>query len=126
MPSRILIVDDNSAVRGALRRVFDGITGWEVCAEAENGQEGIEQAQQCLPDIIILDLSMPVMNGLETARELRSRHWNSPVVLYTNFCTPQLNEEAIAAGCSAVASKDASVTGLVGCMRSLLNAGVAS
>ena len=125
MPSRILIVDDNPAIRGALRRVFDGVDGWEVCAEAGNGKEAIEQAQQLLPDIIVLDLSMPEMNGFETARALRSRHWTSPLVLYTNFCTPQLTEEAIAAGCSAVASKDASVTGLVGCMRTLLKAGVA-
>jgi chemotaxis response regulator CheB len=64
LPKRILIVDDNPVIRDTLREVLEQESGWEVCGEAANGREGIEKAQQLKPDLIVLDLSMPVMNGI--------------------------------------------------------------
>ncbi len=71
-PKRILIVDDHAALRMALRHLIDSVLEFEVCGEAENGREGIERAGELQPDLIILDLSMPVMNGFEAARELKA------------------------------------------------------
>ena len=68
-PKRILIVDDHAALRMALRRLIDSVLEFEVCGEAENGREGIKRAGELQPDLIILDLSMPVMNGFEEVRQ---------------------------------------------------------
>jgi two-component system chemotaxis response regulator CheY len=68
-PKRILIVDDNAAIRTVSRFLFD-VPGFEVCGEAVDGADAIKKAQDLCPDLIVLDLSMPEMNGRETAREL--------------------------------------------------------
>ena len=83
MPKHILIVDDNAAVRTGMREVLERQEGWEVCAEAANGREGIETVERLKPDLIVLDLSMPVMNGLEAARELQRRFPSVPVLMYS-------------------------------------------
>jgi DNA-binding NarL/FixJ family response regulator len=64
-------VDDSPVVRNTLRQTLERQRGWEVCGEAADGREAIEKAQQLKPDLVVLDLSMPVMNGLEAARELK-------------------------------------------------------
>jgi len=122
VPIRILIVDDSQVVRTSLRRMFDQVNGWEVCGEADNGKVALAIAEECHPDIVLLDLSMPEMNGLEAARELKRKNVLLPVVLYTTFCTPQLTGEAMAAGCSAVASKMGSSEDLMKKMRLLVGA----
>jgi len=71
MPKCILIVDDSAVVRKTLRQTLEWQKGWEVCGEAANGRDGIETAQRLKPDLVLLDFSMPVMNGLEAARELK-------------------------------------------------------
>jgi len=68
---RVQLVDDNVVVRAAVRRLFDSHPDFEVCGEAENGREAVEKAENLKPDLIILDLAMPVMNGLEAAPLLR-------------------------------------------------------
>jgi DNA-binding NarL/FixJ family response regulator len=67
----VLIVDDNTVVRSSLRRLFESYPEFEVSGEAENGQDAIDKAARLKPDLIILDLAMPVMNGLDAAPELR-------------------------------------------------------
>src|SRR5258707_15315316 len=104
-PKRVLIVDDHLAVRRAVTRVLESQTDIEVCGEAENGRMAIEQAQRLKPDLIVLDLSMPVMNGLEAARVLRTMMPDIPILLYTSFATSNLTEAALAAGVSRVSSK---------------------
>ena len=71
MAKTILIVDDNAHIRLALCEQFKRESDFEVCGEAENGKEAIAKALELHPDLIVLDLSMPVMNGLDTARELK-------------------------------------------------------
>lgn len=85
-PKRILIVDDHAALRMALRHVIDSVLEFEVCGEAENGREGIERAGELQPDLIILDLSMPVMNGFEAARELKALLPFGPATAIHVFC----------------------------------------
>jgi CheY-like chemotaxis protein len=82
MRKRILIVDDNPLVRRLVCRTLEG-AGYEVCAQASNGAEAIELAKKELPDLIILDLSMAVMNGAEAARELKQLFPHIPIILFT-------------------------------------------
>ena len=70
MPFKILIVDDSSSIRQLLRLFIKNHTDWQVCGEAENGQVAVKQVTELKPHAVILDLSMPVMNGLEAAREI--------------------------------------------------------
>jgi DNA-binding NarL/FixJ family response regulator len=102
---RILIVDDHAAVRNAVKKMIDGNSGIEVCGEAENGRSAIEKAQALRPDAIVLDLSMPIMNGLEAARILRNLMPETPILMYTAFSNSHLAQEALAAGVTRVASK---------------------
>jgi len=76
-----------------------------VCGEAADGREAIVKAQQLRPDLIILDLSMTEMNGLDAARELTKILPSVPLLLFTNFGTPEISKEALAAGFRAVVSK---------------------
>jgi DNA-binding NarL/FixJ family response regulator len=104
-PKRVLIVDDHLAMRRAVTRVLQSQSNVEVCGEAENGRVAIEQAQRLKPDLIVLDLSMPIMNGLEAARILRGMMPDVPILMYTSFATSNLAEEALAAGVSRVSTK---------------------
>jgi chemotaxis response regulator CheB len=85
MPVGILIVDDNAAIRSLLRDALQREVGWRVCGEAENGQDAVEKAKRLRPDVIVLDLSMPVMNGLEAGRTLTEALPAVPLVLFTSF-----------------------------------------
>jgi DNA-binding NarL/FixJ family response regulator len=120
MLKRILIVDDHAAVRLALTRVIESVNDFEVCGEAENGRVGVERALRLKPDLIILDLSMPVMDGLQAARELKGLMPTVPILMYTSFTSANLPAEALAAGVSRVASKPSPPEVLVKDLRMLL------
>jgi DNA-binding NarL/FixJ family response regulator len=85
--------------------VLESQPEFEVCGEAENGRVAIDKAQRLKPDLIVLDLAMPVMNGLEAARILRATMPEIPILMYTSFATSNLAEEAMAAGATRVATK---------------------
>ena len=119
MPPRILIVDDNALVRKLLQTCFESESGWQVCGEAGNGEEAIEKAKELRPDLIVLDLSMPVMNGLEAARSLSKPVPSVPLIMYTSFPTHHLENEALAAGISRVILKSELFTDLIPYVRSL-------
>jgi DNA-binding NarL/FixJ family response regulator len=102
----ILIADDNASVRRALRHVLEEESDWTICGEAVNGRDAIEKAERLQPDLVIVDFSMPVMNGLEAARALKRARPSTPVVLFTIFKDRFLEEEAFAAGISVVVAKE--------------------
>jgi CheY-like chemotaxis protein len=89
-----------------MRFWLEQTSDWRVAAEAVNGKEAIELAQQLDPDLIILDFSMPVMNGLEAARELKRLRPSIPLLLFTSYVTPMLEADALTAGCFALLSKE--------------------
>ena len=120
MPKRILLVDDNSIVRRQLRFYLETATGFEVSGEAINGRDAIEKAQELSPDLIILDFTMPVMNGLEAAKTLRAMMPEVPLILFTVHRSANLDSNASVAGINAVISKVEGVTALVDRVRSLL------
>jgi DNA-binding NarL/FixJ family response regulator len=101
----ILLVDDSTVVRAATRHYLESIPGLEVCGEAVNGLDALEKARDLHPDLIILDLAMPRMNGLQAARELRAALNNAPIILFTMFADAVHPADALAAGISAVVSK---------------------
>jgi DNA-binding NarL/FixJ family response regulator len=111
---------DHAAVRLALTRVIESVDDFEVCGEAENGRVGVGLAQRLKPDLIILDLSMPVMDGLQAAKELKELMPAVPILMYTSFTSANLPAEALAAGVSRVASKPSPPEVLVKDFRMLL------
>jgi DNA-binding NarL/FixJ family response regulator len=116
----ILIVDDSALIRRIIRETLEQQNGWEVSGEAANGREAIEKAQELRPDLIVLDLAMPVMNGLEAARALKRLLPRVPVLMFTNFDAAPLKREALAAGIRAVVSKSGSLESLVSAIQGLL------
>ena len=81
MAKTILIVDDNFYIRREVGKLFKREEGFEICGEAENGKEAIAKALKLHPDLIVLDLSMPIMNGLDAARELKQVMPTVPLIM---------------------------------------------
>ena len=105
MSKTILVADDNAIVRREICRILLRETECEVCGEAEHGLDAIEKAQQLHPNLIILDLSMPVMNGIDAARILRLRMPTVPIIMFTSYTSTFLEEELRSAGVTEVVSK---------------------
>lgn len=116
----VLIVDDSPTIRKVICELFTREGDFEVCGEAENGQEAIEKALDFKPALIVTDLSMPVMNGLVATRILRKLMPMVPIILYSAHIDPHVEKEALAAGASAVVSKSDAVAQLIERSRRLL------
>ena len=101
----ILIVDDSELIRLATRHFLESQPGFKVCGEAVDGIEALEKASHLNPDLIILDIAMPRMNGLQTARELRARMYSAPIILFTWYADAVQPQDAEEAGITAVISK---------------------
>jgi CheY-like chemotaxis protein len=102
MPKTVLIVDDNAAVRRAVRLAFECTNRFYACGEAVDGQDALEKARQLKPDLIVLDLSMPRMNGIEAGRILTHEMKSVPLILFTMHRTDTLRSSAREAGFKAV------------------------
>jgi DNA-binding NarL/FixJ family response regulator len=102
---RILIVDDSPAVRRALRALIEEKGDWQVCAEADNGASAIEMFRELRPDAVVIDFSMPVMNGLEAAREISRIDPTVPLLMCTMFKSEQLVTAVRKVGVKHVLSK---------------------
>jgi DNA-binding NarL/FixJ family response regulator len=120
---RILIVDDNSTVRRALCLLFTNESDFEVCGQAENGRDAIEKAQELHPDLVVTDLSMPNMNGLEETRVLNQLMPEMPVLVYTAYSDLFVEKALRAAGASAVIPKSAAIATLIAKARTLVDEG---
>ena len=103
MPKRILVVDDSALVVKSLKFSLESIPDWVVGGEAANGREAIEKVHRLDPDLVLLDLSMPVMNGIDAAKELSQIRPDLPVVMFTN--TPEVAMGSLPRGCWSVVSK---------------------
>jgi len=121
VPKCILIVDDYAAIRKSIRSFLESQTGFEVCGEAVDGLDAIEKARELKPDLIILDLAMPRMNGLEATRVLRRMLPDTPIVLFTSYDAVTEYSDATALGIQAVVvSKSAGLDALVQQVQGLL------
>ena len=122
MSKKILIADDNALVRKLLRIMLEGQKGWQICAEASNGSEAILKAQESKPDAVILDFAMPLMDGLDAAREITRTLPSVPILLFTLYDSPEMTLAAKEAGVSRVLPKTASGLPLIQAVRDLLAA----
>src|SRR5678815_5449447 len=95
---RILLADDHDVVRRGLSNQLNQHDGWEVCGEASNGREAVSLALKLRPDVVVLDLSMPELNGLEATRQIRSQLPRTEVLIFTMHETEQLIREVLSAG----------------------------
>lgn len=110
MHKRILLVDDNALTRGLVRLFIESRPGLEVCAEAEDGVEGIAKESELKPDLVVLDFSMPRANGIETAEILHQVAPNTPIILLTIYKDAIPVPVARAAGVSSILSKTEQLT----------------
>jgi DNA-binding NarL/FixJ family response regulator len=110
---RILIVDDCVLIRRSLRAMLEERPDWVVCGEAENGSEGIDEAKKLNPDLIVMDLAMPALNGIDASRLLKRLLPATPIVMCTTFSDPHLKKAALAAGLDAFVDKSEAATALI-------------
>ncbi|HEX6805645.1 MAG TPA: response regulator transcription factor [Terriglobales bacterium] len=109
----MLIADDHEIIRHMLCLMFAAQDDFEVCGEAENGQEAVEMAELLRPDLIMLDLSMPVMNGVEAACELKRLMPMTPIIVFSEYSDVFSEREARRTGVAAIVSKSEDLSVLV-------------
>jgi two-component system nitrate/nitrite response regulator NarL len=105
MHKRILIVDDSDSIRGLVREFLESQPNFEVCGEAVDGLEGIEKSIELNPDLIVLDYSLPEMNGLQVAVLLHEMVPNTPIILFTFYKDVIPVRMAQASGVTSIISK---------------------
>jgi DNA-binding NarL/FixJ family response regulator len=110
MPARLLIVDDHEVVRMGVRTLFANNDSVEVCGEAQNGMEAIRMVPELSPDVVILDLSMPGMNGFETASKIRQI---APSIRIVIFSVHEIPSTSLRVGADAFVSKSSALQDLV-------------
>jgi DNA-binding NarL/FixJ family response regulator len=108
VPIRILFVGDHELVRKGIRSLLSVVPEWQVCAEAADGKEAIAKAVECKPDVVLMVISMPQMNGIEAARQIRSKLPSVKIVMLTMHDSTQISEQAVRAGANACVMKTAS------------------
>jgi len=104
-PIRILVTDDHAVVRQGLKAILNGQEGWNVCGEAKSGEEALALANQLRPDVVVMDLSMPGMSGLDALRAIKSRLPDTGVVFLTLHFSQPLVREIIKAGARGYVTK---------------------
>lgn len=106
MAVRILIADDDASIRRLLRRLIESHEDWNVCGEAQDGNEAINKTSQLNPDVIVMDLAMPQMNGLQAGRAISQKVPETPLLLLTvQQVSKELMKEARHAGFKGAISK---------------------
>ena len=120
MPKCILIVDDHEHIRKLVRAFLESEAGFEVCGEAVDGYDAIEKAQALKPDLILLDLSMPRMDGIKAAQRLKKMLPQTPIILFTSHQGALRSFDARAVGIDAVVAKEGGLSLLVDSAQSLL------
>lgn len=105
-PTRILIADDSPHMRRHLRRMLESSLKGAVVDEAEDGREAVEKVIQRSPDIVVMDVAMPVMNGLLATERISAIAPETPIVVHTMYATSQIEDELKKRGARAMVSKD--------------------
>ena len=118
--ARILIADDHPIVRRGLRALVESHAGWEVCVEVSNGREAVEQVEQFKPDVAIIDIGMPELNGLEATRRILKENPRTEVLILTMHQSEQVVREVLEAGARAYVLKSDADRNLVAAIEALL------
>ncbi len=114
---RVLLAEDHTIVRKGLRSLLEGEAGIEVIGEAEDGREAIEKVQQLLPDVVLMDITMPGLNGLEATRQIKKRFPEVKVVILTVHANEEYIFQILRAGASGYVVKRAAPTELLSAIR---------
>jgi DNA-binding NarL/FixJ family response regulator len=118
---RILIADDHDIIRKGVKAVLSSRPGWEVCAEASTGREAVARAEEHRPDIVVMDISMPDLNGLEAARQIRKMLPKTEVMILSLHFSDQLVREIVDAGVHAYVLKSDADEDLLKAVEALAN-----
>lgn len=116
---RILVADDHDIIRRVLKQLLTAHSGWEVCAEAKTGREATALVEQLKPDIVVMDIGMPDLNGLEAARQIRKLRPETEIVILTLHFSEQLVREIVEAGIRAYITKSDADRDLVAAVEAL-------
>lgn len=119
MPLRILVADDHDVVRIGVRELLSSREGWEVCGEARNGREAVAKVEELKPDIIVLDINMPELNGIEAARKIRKAFAATEILILSFDYSDYLIREIVAAGARGFVVKADSERDLVAAVEAL-------
>jgi two-component system nitrate/nitrite response regulator NarL len=125
MVKSVLIADDQEIIRKALCDLFASQRDFDVCGDAENGLEAIEMAQVLRPDLILLGLSMPMMNGMEAACELKRLMPMVPIIVFSEYSDVFSEREARSRGISGIVSKTEQLSVLLDKARAALSSAAA-
>ena len=98
MSLRILVVDDHAVVRRGVRSLLESQEGWEVCGEATTGRDAVEQSRRLRPDVVVMDLSLPELNGLDATRQILKFAPDTEVLVLTMHHSEELARDALQAG----------------------------
>jgi DNA-binding NarL/FixJ family response regulator len=120
-PVRILLADDHDLIRRGVRALLEAHPGWEVCGEASTGWEAVRKAEQLRPNIAIVDITMPELNGLEAARRIRKASSRTEVLIFSMHYSDQLIRDVLDAGARGYVVKSDSARDLIGAVEALSN-----
>ena len=118
-PLRILVADDHQVVRTGLRTLLESKTGWQVCAEATNGREAVEKAGELQPDVAVLDLGMPLLNGVEATRQIRKVSPRTEILILTMHDSEHMIQGVLDAGAHGYILKDDADKNLLAAVESM-------
>jgi two-component system, NarL family, response regulator LiaR len=118
---RVLLVDDHSVVRSGLAAVLMSVDDMELVGEAGDGEEAIARCEQLKPDVVLMDIMMPVMDGLKAARAITERWPQTRIIMLTSFKAKELLEGAVQAGAAGYLLKNVSADELLSAIRETFN-----
>jgi DNA-binding NarL/FixJ family response regulator len=118
---RILVADDHEVARKGVRSLLEEHAGWEVCGEAKDGREAVDMANQLKPDILLLDIGMPNLNGLDAARQILAIDGEARILILTIHDSEQVVREVLAAGARGFLLKSDAGRDLIAAVEALQN-----
>jgi DNA-binding NarL/FixJ family response regulator len=118
-PLRILIVDDHAVVRRGVRSLLESQSGWEVSGEATTGREAVELAKRLQPDVVVMDLSLPELNGLDATRQILKESPRSEILVLTMHHSEELARDVLQAGARGYVLKSDADENLIAAVESL-------
>ena len=121
--AKILIADDHEVMRMGIRNLLESRPDWKVCAEASNGQEAIDKTRVCHPDIVIMDITMPVLNGLDAANFLLKAQPGIPIILFSLHLSDDLIGTFAHTGIRGAVCKGDAARDLVDAVEAVLKGG---
>src|SRR6266567_2141636 len=122
-PVRILVADDHEVMRMGIRNLLESVPNWQVCAEASTGREAVEMALQSPPDVIIMDITMPEMNGLEAAAKISEKRPDIPVIMFSLHLSEDVIGRFKAGAIRGAVAKSEAARDLLDAVRMVLRGG---